>query len=308
MSGGAPAPPSPGVDGPRSMTGFARISRERDGATFTVTLKAVNHRFLDLRWQTPPEWEEVVAALEPRLRQAVRRGHVEVRMSLDRADAGPARLDAALAAAYLQAHAELNRQLGRQEPPLASDLLRVPGMLAGAGAEPGAPPLVLIAAAFDDALGEFNRMRSEEGAALAADLRQRCERVERDAGAIAVHGEALRRALLARYRLRIEQLLDAPAVAPERLAQEAAQLAERADISEELTRLAVHCGRLRALLNAGGEMGKKLDFLAQELNREANTLLSKTGSGLDPGLHITELGLEMKAEIEKIREQVQNLE
>ena len=293
------------------MTGYAQARSESAGAAVIVTLKSVNHRFLDLRWNLPPEWEPLAPELEARLRACVRRGHISIRIQGETAPAAAALpvLNPESVRSYLRAHAELSRQLGSTEAPRVRDLLHAPGVFTLA--LPGAAEAVSpdqVRAAFDDALQQLNRMRRTEGEATVSDLLARCDALDRARAEIDRHRSTLTDALLARLRRRLEELLAGAIPAPERLLQEAATIAERADVSEELTRLAAHLAQFRALLAAGGEVGKKLDFLSQELNREVNTLLSKTSAGIAPALRISETALELKSEIEKIREQVQNLE
>jgi uncharacterized protein (TIGR00255 family) len=155
----------------------------------------------------------------------------------------------------------------------------------------------------------LNEVRAQEGAALAAELRASMSRLLAFATEVAELRSGVREALFERLRARLAELMQGTSVSEERLLAEAAVLAEKSDVEEEIVRLRTHVDHFIALLDAGGELGKRLDFLLQELNREANTMLSKT-SGASGGnsLRITELGLEMKAEIEKAREQVQNLE
>ncbi|HUX68186.1 MAG TPA: YicC/YloC family endoribonuclease [Terriglobales bacterium] len=294
------------------MTGYAqaRVEAEAEAEAVTVTLKAVNHRFFDARWQVPGELEGAQAELEKRLRAEVRRGHVEVRIGWERVGArAAAGLDGELVEAYLRAHAELSQRLDLREPPSVGELLRFPGVLAGRSAEAApAAATAALASAFGQALAQLQAMRRHEGAALAEDLQRRLERIATAGRHLAAHRQELEAALLERLRRRLAELLPTTAPSPERLLQEAALLAERGDVSEELTRLEAHVAQFRTLLAQGGEVGKRLDFLTQELHREVNTLLSKTSSAAPAGLRIAELGLELKAEIEKIREQVQNLE
>lgn len=292
-----------------SMTGYAQARETSGNLTLTVTLKAVNHRFLDLRWQAPAELEAMVSALEKRLRVAIRRGHVDVRLNYDRPfGAAAAVLDEQVLEGYLSAHAELSERLNLREPPAISELLRLPGVMAPALPAPAADLQAPLEKAFAAALEQLNRMRLAEGAALTTDLLARIGRIEAARDAVAAHRRQLESGYLDRLRNRLEELLAGAAPPQERLLQEAALLAERGDVSEELTRIQAHAAQFRALLAGGGEVGKKLDFLAQELNREINTLLSKTADAAPPALRISELGLELKAELEKIREQIQNLE
>jgi uncharacterized protein (TIGR00255 family) len=292
------------------MTGYARVRREAATGAVTVTLRAVNHRFLDLRWQLPGEWESLQPELEKLLRARLQRGHVEVRLAWeDAAAAAPAQLNAAVLDAYLAAHQELSRRVGSAAPANPADILRFPGMFTPAGAEPEAWA-ELVAPALCAALDQLQAMRAVEGAALAKDLNARLDALAEGARAIEAERPALEAGLRDKLERRLQEWLGsaAAAPAPERVIQEAALLAERSDISEELTRLAAHLAQARALLAAGGAVGKKLDFLTQELGREVNTLCSKTTSASPAALRITDLGLTLKAELEKFREQIQNLE
>ena len=300
------------------MTGFAQARAELatpGGAlAFTLTLKSVNHRFLDLNLRLPPGLEALAPGIERRLKSELRRGHVDCMVQFDQSPPAAYRLDAAMAAAYRQAWKELSGRAPDSEAhPEPEAMLAVPGMLAactppllGADATPGKLP-----SGFETALGKavagLIRMRQVEGSALRRELESRLENLSKDVERIAVQQTALETALRERLRRRLKDMA-VPEVSAERLAQEAALLAERADISEELARLRAHAGQFAATLAAGGEIGKKLEFLLQEMHREAGTLLAKTGSGSGAGLEITEAGLRIRLELEKLREQVQNLE
>lgn len=294
-----------------SMTGFAQAQRTQQGCAVTMALRTVNHRFLDLRWQLPPELEPALADLEKQVRAALVRGHVDIRGRCDApaAGAGP-RLDTAAVETYLAAWNELQQRLGRSEPPAIAEVLRAPGVLAAGSATPVAPEIwpALARATLEAALADLRRMRAAEGAALAADLTARLDAMDAARAALADLRLELEAGLRERLELRMRDILGAALPSPDRLLQEAALQADRSDISEELTRLGAHIAQARALLASGGEAGKKLDFLSQELNREVNTLLSKTTSASPAGLQVSEIGIGLKADLEKFREQVQNLE
>jgi uncharacterized protein (TIGR00255 family) len=164
-----------------------------------------------------------------------------------------------------------------------------------------------VVAALDVAVAKLNEMRAEEGGSIARDLRERLDGIQQATKEVEQHRGAVMTAYLEKLRARLNELIGGRAD-PDRMLQEAALLAERSDIQEEIVRMYTHIEHFRGLLDQGGEIGKKLDFLLQEMNREANTLLSKTGGVAGEALRITELGLAMKSEIEKIREQVQNIE
>jgi uncharacterized protein (TIGR00255 family) len=309
-------PATPAAAPLHSMTGFAEARASHAGVELRVTLKSVNHRFLDLRWQAPPELEAALPELERRLRRRLLRGHVDIRLALGGAGSATAvRLNLDMVEAYLQAYAALSARLteaarepGPPAPLAAADLLRLPGVLTSAP-EVAPPPAEFVAATFDTALSALVRMRAAEGEALVHDLTQCLDRIDAGRDAVAALRPDLEAAQLDRLRRRMQELLaGAAGLDPVRLAQEAALLAERSDVSEELARIAAHTAQARALLRAGGEAGKRLDFLAQELNREVNTLLSKTAAASAAALATTDGGLRLKADLEKFREQLQNLE
>ncbi len=298
----------------RSMTGYGAGTRAAGGITVRMRLRSVNHRFLDLQLRLPPELEGAQAALERQLRGALRRGHVQLVAVVEREAGAAAQANTAMAKAYLAAWRHLAQELSLPAAPpegLAWELLRLPGILAPAQEPEDAAALGELAqAVLVDCLAEHGRSREQEGAAMAADMRGRLQNVARSAAAIREMRASVEAAYLARLRERLQELLagTGAVIPPERLAQEAALLAERGDISEELVRLEAHLAAFAAALDGGGEVGKKLDFLLQELNREANTLVSKTSGLAAAGLRVTGEGLAMKGEIEKIREQVQNIE
>jgi uncharacterized protein (TIGR00255 family) len=159
----------------------------------------------------------------------------------------------------------------------------------------------------EEALAKLNEMREEEGRGIGAELRERMMQLQKAGKRVESHRSAILRSYAERLQQRIQEMLGAE-VDKERILQEAAVLVDRSDIQEELVRLSTHIRHFLGLLDQGGEVGKKLDFLLQEMNREANTLLSKTSGLAGEALKITEMGLLMKSEIEKSREQVQNLE
>ena len=182
-------------------------------------------------------------------------------------------------------------------------------MLSAAGdeeVEEAVAKAVLEAAA--EALALLNAFREREGAAMAQEMRQRCQNVRGLVGRMEEIRAGASAAFHKRLRERLADLLEGAGMDPQRLAQEAALLADRSDIAEELVRLRTHAAQLDAMLSGGGEVGKRLDFLLQEMNRESNTVLSKTGGLGDLGLTMTELALAAKSEIDKIREQSLNLE
>jgi uncharacterized protein (TIGR00255 family) len=300
-----------------SMTGFARGGGSlADGPAWTLTLKSVNHRFLDLHMRMPGGTESLEMQLRRMLKESLVRGHVEVTLTLERGYRRELQYDAALLAGYLSAFRAAGREHGLAQEPDLNRLMLLPGVfdrgsVAAHGAEEAGAGDALehtVLAEAPEILRAFERMRAAEGAALAMDLRGILARIEERVGAVAVLHDGVAREQFERTRERIAMLLGDLAPGRERLLQEAAILADKSDVAEEIARLRVHAQQFRTSLDVGGEMGKKLDFLLQEMNREANTLLSKMAGVSGAGARVTELGLEIKSDIEKAREQVQNIE
>jgi uncharacterized protein (TIGR00255 family) len=299
-----------------SMTGYASARLDGlDAGAVTLSIKSVNHRFFDPQVRLPFTLESLDTQIRKLLKESVRRGHIEVSVQIERRGTKSAAVVAfndELLGAYVEAFRGAAVRHGLAAEPDLNELLRLPGMLSAQAAAPrdeaeALEPVVL--AALPELLAQFNAVRAEEGAALADALRAGMERLAALADEASVLREGVRSTTFERLRGRIAELTQGAAPSEERLLAEAALLAERSDVEEELVRLRTHAERFLSLLNAGGELGKHLDFLVQELNREANTLLSKTsGASSGNGLRITDIGLEMKVEIERAKEQVQNLE
>ncbi len=287
----------------RSMTGFARARRPLGNGELTISIKTVNHRGLDLHVRGPEAADPFEAAIRGLVKGRVVRGHVEVRLALGSggSSTSAAGVNHGLLEAYLRAFRDAASEHGLNVQPDLNAAFRVPGMFAAtedAGFPEGTEAVLLDAVG--QALSELNAFREREGAEIAAEMARHNGQV----AAVAAEMEAIRDGALAAFQNRLAErlkdLLKGPQVDPQRLAQEAAILADRSDIGEELTRLKIHAAQLAGLLEEGGEVGKKLDFLLQEMNRETNTILSKTGGIGDAGLRITELALSAKAAIEKI--------
>lgn len=298
-----------------SMTGFARIEgKAAEDLGYTLTLKSVNHRFLDLNFRLPNGCDGLEMELRQRLKEKIRRGHLELTLNLARTSAGQATLDQAVLESYVSAVRRAAAELKVVCEPDLNALLRLPGVIAQeqrSGASLGeAADAALIAAVgsrLDELIAALNLMRVREGEAMREDLRQSLRRLLALVDEVARLREGAQQAYFERMEQRLSKILSS-SFESARLSQEAAMLVERSSIDEELVRLRAHIEHFHALLDAGGEVGKKLDFLLQELNREANTLLSKTSGVAGNGTAITEAGLAMKSEIEKAREQIQNLE
>jgi uncharacterized protein (TIGR00255 family) len=305
---------APGKAECRSMTGYAMVRGEFKGWTVRLSVKSVNHRFLDVKLRIPDSLEPY----EHRLRQAVRgrihRGHLDVHVSMDPSEAAPVHVNRELLKAYVNAATDLQKQTGGKAELDTVSLLRLPGVITGlASALPETEEeQEELGKALEtyllEALGKMDEMRRNEGRHLTDELRARVAKISIEAGQVRELVSTLRPAFSRRLEARLKELLNGTNIEPARLAQEAALLAERSDVSEELDRLRSHLEQFTKLLDGAGELGKKLDFLLQEMHREANTMLSKTPGVESEALTITGLALEIKSDIEKLREQVQNIE
>jgi uncharacterized protein (TIGR00255 family) len=295
------------------MTGYASLrGTVRDNAAFTLSMKSVNHRFLDLNLRLPSYCDALEVQMRRVLKDRLRRGHVEVTLQMERRSVAEIQLNASLLNAYLQAYREASESNGLACEPDLNAMLRIPGMMvaeSSVGAEEMAELDAAVLSLISPLIDKLNEVRAQEGTSLAAELRSSMLRLRGFAEEMAGLRNGVREAQFERLRSRLLDLTEGVPVSEDRLLTEAAVLAEKSDIEEEIVRLRTHVDRFIAMLEEGGELGKRLDFLLQELNREANTMLSKTsGAAGEHSLRITELGLEMKAEIEQSREQVQNLE
>jgi uncharacterized protein (TIGR00255 family) len=295
----------------RSMTGFARVRRPIGDCEVVVSVKSLNHRGLDVQVHAPSSADAFENAIRALVKSRVSRGHVEVRLAMPQgsANGNGKGVNRALLDQYLKVFRELAAEHGIESTPDLNSALRVPGIFGESNGDeaPEGTEAVLFAA-LDEALNDLNKFRGREGAEIAEEMKTHNGRV----ATVAAEMEKIRSGATAAFHLRLserlKELLKGAQIDPQRLAQEAAILADRSDIGEELARLKIHSAQLAGLLNNGGEIGKKLDFLLQEMNRETNTVLSKTSGAGEAGLKITELALEAKSAIEKIREQSLNLE
>ncbi len=294
----------------RSMTGYARVRKQIDSAEIVLSVKSVNHRALDVHFHCSAELDALENEMRALVRRRLTRGHIEVRISLARSSGEVAlTLNSALLEAYLGAfrQAAADHQLPNQ--PDLNAAFRLPGMF-GEPPEHELNPQLQCAVldALAEALEDLNGFREREAGELISGMLRHNSAIRTAAGELAEIRSRAVPLLQARLNDRLRELLRGATIEPQRLTQEAAILSDRSDVSEEISRLTIHSDQLRELLSGGGEIGKKLDFLLQEMNREANTLLSKTTGIGELGLRITDLALGVKADIEKIREQSLNLE
>jgi uncharacterized protein (TIGR00255 family) len=293
----------------RSMTGYSQVKMNADDQlTFTLSLKSVNHRFLDLHLRIPAEMDAVEMKIRRLLKERLHRGHIEVTLSLERIGGVAFSVNRDLVGGYLRTFREVAEEFGVSADPDLNAVLKMPGALNAADNGDALAALEKsVTTALEQCIERLNAMREEEGRGAAIELRERMTHLSSATHEVdQLRGKVLK-AYHEKVHGRMQELLGTHAD-PDRILQEAAMLAERSDIQEEIVRMKNHIQHFLSLLEAGGEVGKKLDFLLQEMNREANTLMSKTTGVAGEALRITGLGLAMKSEIEKAREQVQNLE
>ena len=303
------------TNGIYSMTGFAQARVERDGGAVRINLRSVNHRFLDLHLRMPDGFEVFESRIRQTIRNKLRRGHVDVNIYYEAGGTGAIEVNHDLVKSYMTAVERLRQEFGVKTEPDLVALFRLPGVVAtpnGTGElqheETQERLGEQVEACLQQALGKLEAMRRSEGKALSDEMQEILGRIATRTAEVETLAERVRPAIARRLTERLGELLKGVQLDPIRLAQEAAVIAERSDVSEELARLRSHVEQFRNLLVSAGEAGKKLDFLLQEMQREANTLLSKTPGVESEGLAITSLALEIKSDIEKLREQAQNVE
>ncbi|HWV93379.1 MAG TPA: YicC/YloC family endoribonuclease [Vicinamibacterales bacterium] len=295
----------------KSMTGFASLTHEDEHATIAVTVRAVNHRFLDLQLRVPHAFGDVEPRLRTLLQKRLSRGRIEVGISVQVRDLSVPTVELNMDVAHaLSAAIEQARSQGLVSGTLSpGDLLRLPQAIAVRERSIEADPAleariaVSIEAAVEQALADLDGMRVREGTHLATDLDARRQTLVDLIEHLRLAADHGRNALETRLRERIDELrLELPADSA-MIAQEIVRAAARSDISEEVTRFRAHLAHWRALTDTAEPCGRKLDFLLQEMNREINTIGSKAD-----GIHVSELIINAKAELERMREQVQNVE
>jgi uncharacterized protein (TIGR00255 family) len=289
------------------MTGYGKAMVAGDDFSVSVDLKTVNNRFLDIHLRVGSELASLEPTIKKRITSRLSRGRVDVSISLDRTGQMIYELNRPLIAGYVNALKQLQEDFDIGGELDINVLARIPGALQPARNGIDDRVIEAVEQAVDQALDELQKMREQEGEALKKELRERCQKIKSLVPTIEASAAGLADAYRLRLQKRIGELLNRGGqvveIDPARLAQEVAYLADRSDVSEEMVRLRSHLAQFQEALDAGGEAGKMLDFLLQELNREANTTLSKSTD-----LSIKEAGLAIKAEVEKLREQVQNVE
>ncbi len=289
-----------------SMTGYGTGSAQKDDITVVSEIRTVNHRFLDLHIRIPREYLALEGDVQQIIRKSLDRGRVEVTITIQNTGLAAFRVNANLARGYMEAAASLQNEFNFQDSLDLKSLLSLPGIIQSKDIlETEAAGILpeLLSKSLGAALTSVLQMRLQEGEALRADMLRNLTGIEEKVRFIREMSVNAAADTLAKLRERILQLLPQGEMDPQRLAQEAALLADKSDIFEEIARLESHIEQYNNLVDSDEKTGKKLDFLLQELQREANTILSKSGN-----LEVSRHAIAIKADIEKLREQVQNIE
>jgi uncharacterized protein (TIGR00255 family) len=288
----------------KSMTGYGKGTATGEKFTATVDVRSVNNRNLDIHWRAPQDLAPLEIQLKKQVQAAVSRGRVDVNISFQQTGDTVYELNRPLIRGYLEALRTMREEFGLTGEADLATLARLPNvMLAPTTNTLSEAAVQGIEAAITQALTALVAMRAVEGHELQKELLARVDRIEKHLVVIEANAGTIADFYREKLQKRIAELLDKAVIDETRLAQEVAYLSERCDISEEIARLKSHLAQLRELLNSDGEIGKKLDFLLQETNREANTILSKASE-----LEICDAAIEIKTEVEKLREQANNVE
>lgn len=289
----------------KSMTGYGQGSVTADTFKVTIDLRSVNNRNLDIHWRAPMELVSLEIPLKKQVQATITRGRVDVNINFTQTGDVEYEINRPLVRGYLEALKTMREEFGLAGDAMLDTISRLPNVLQpmNKGAQLPAEVVQGIETALMQALTALVAMRAVEGHELQKELLARIDRIQSALRIIEANAPDITTAYRDKLNKRLTDLLENVSVDEARLAQEVAYLAERADISEEIARLNSHLVQLRELINSSGEIGKKLDFLLQETNREANTILSKASE-----LAICDAAIEIKTEVEKLREQANNVE
>ncbi len=292
----------------KSMTGFGRGSASGENFTIAIDIKTVNNRFLDVHLRMGAELAPLEAEIKRLISNRLSRGRVDVNLTFERTGEVAYEINRALIGGYISAFRAMQQEFDLTGEPDINVLARLPGAMQPVRDGLGQEAITGIEQATNEALDELEQMREREGEALATEMDTRLDAIMRQVPVIEAGAGNLVEAYRARLQKRINDLIErdaqtAVALDEARLAQEVAYLADRSDITEKITRLKSHLAQFRETIASNGDTGKRLDFLLQELNREANTVLSKSTD-----MTIKDAALAIKSEVERLREQVQNVE
>lgn len=289
------------------MTGFGRGSVTEENFSVSVELKTVNNRFLDVSLRLSGEMQPLESNIKRVISERLSRGRVEVNLSYDRNDEITYELNRPMINGYLKAMRQMQEEFSLSGEPDLNVIARLPNVVMPKKDDLKPEFVAGVETAFRAALDDLEKMREKEGELLKSELSSLLGDIEKRLGPIGTEAGSVSEEYRLRLTKRIGEMLAKSESQIEldqgRLAQEVAYLADRSDISEEIARLRTHIDHFRTIMNEDKEVGKRLDFLTQELNREANTITSKTTN-----MTVKENALQIKSDIEKIREQVQNIE
>lgn len=289
----------------KSMTGYGQGTASGESFNVTVDLRSVNNRNLDIHWRAPLDLASLEIPLKKNIQSAITRGRIDVTINFVHLASAVYELNRPIIRGYLEAFRSMRDEFGLAGEADLATISRLPNIfITPAGSNTLSEAIIQgVEAAMMQALAALVAMRAVEGHQLQKELLSRVGQIENHLVVIDANSGNIVEAYRDKLRKRISELLEKTVIDETRLAQEVAYLSERSDISEEIVRLKSHIVQLRELLSSDGEIGKKLDFLLQETNREANTILSKSAE-----LAICDAAIEIKTEVEKLREQAQNVE
>ena len=290
----------------KSMTGYGRVKVENDLREITVELRSVNHRYLDLNIKVPRIYGYLEEMVSKQAQAAIARGKVDIFVSVRAKEGADIRVSPNMAViqGYVDAIKKVSKTYGLSDEATALSLLRLPDAMEQSKEEADADQLKAeVSAVLDQALTEYNAMREKEGARLVEDVTYRAGLIAQSVDFVEQRSPDCVEEYRQRIAARMTELLDGTELAQQRILQEAALYADKVNVTEEIVRLRSHLSQLETMLKSPVAIGRKLDFLVQEMNRETNTIGSKAND-----FQIAKTVVDMKAEIEKIREQIQNLE
>lgn len=290
----------------KSMTGYGRVKVENDLREITVELRSVNHRYLELNIKVPRIYGYLEEMVSKQAQAAIARGKVDIFVSVRAKEGADIRVSPNMAViqGYVDAIRKVSETYGLSDEATALSLLRLPDAMEQSKEEADADQLKSeVSAVLDQALTEYNAMREKEGARLVEDVTYRAGLIAQSVDFVEQRSPDCVEEYRQRIAARMTEILDGTELAQQRILQEAALYADKVNVTEEIVRLRSHLAQLETMLKSPVAIGRKLDFLVQEMNRETNTIGSKAND-----FQIAKTVVDMKAEIEKIREQIQNLE